>query len=600
MKLASVDWLIIAAYALTMLGAGIYFSRRASRSVTDFFISGRSLPWWIAGTSMVATTFAADTPLLVSAYVRSSTASANWIWFNFAISHALMTFFLAALWRRAGVITDVEVCELRYSGRSGRGLRLFKASFFAFISNSVVLGWVILAMATICEEVLGLPKLTTIAASLILATLYASIAGLWGVVATDILQFAVAMFGSILLTVKAFQHVGGISGFARVLPNLLADNGRPAMEILPSIFTGAAGKGALGGFLVAICFQWWAWKYSDGGGVLVQRMAAARDERHSTLAMLWFTFANYVVRPWPWIMVGLISLMVFPDLTDHQAAYPRMMARFLGPGWLGLMMASLLAAFMSTIDTHINLASAYFVNDLYRRFLHRGATERHYIWIARIASFMFLCIGALIAVFSTSIIRLFEFMLQLVAGAGAVFLLRWFWWRINAWSEISAMISSLVVATLMNISNAHGWVAHRFASWEIILYNIIISGIIWLTVTYLTRPTEPAHLRAFYERVRPAGFWDPVRAACRRAPAAGDAEDAASWSPRRKFECFLLTIVLVYTCLIGIGYLLYARWTAGGVLCAIGLVAAIRICWNLREPKKTQDSQRWLASAQKR
>jgi Na+/proline symporter len=590
MKLAGLDWAIIGIYALIMLAAGIYFSRRASRSVTDFFVSGRSLPWWIAGTSMVATTFAADTPLLVSAYVRSSTASANWIWFNFAISHALMTFFLAALWRRAQVITDVELCELRYSGPSARGLRLFKGTFFAFISNSVVLAWVILAMATICEEVLGLPKLTTIVASLVLATLYASIAGLWGVVATDILQFAVAMFGSILLTVKAFQHVGGISGFSRILPNLLADNGRPAMEILPPIFTGAGAKGILGGFLVAICFQWWAWKYSDGGGVLVQRMSAAKDERHSTLAMLWFTFANYVIRPWPWIMVGLISLLVFPDLANHQAAYPRMMARFLGPGWLGLMMAALLAAFMSTIDTHINLASSYFVNDMYRRFLHRGATDRHYIWIARLASFMFLCIGALIAYFSTSIISLFEFMLQLVAGAGAVFLLRWFWWRINAWSEISAMISSLAIATLMNFSNAHGWIAHTFASWEIILYNIIVSGVVWLTVTYRTAPTEAGHLRAFYDRVRPAGSWGPIRtaaAAARRAAAGTPAETAAPWSPRRKIECVLLTIVLVYTCLIGVGYLLYGRWTSGGSLCAIGLLAAIRIWWNLRKPETT-------------
>ncbi|MBD3236530.1 MAG: hypothetical protein GF330_07490, partial [Candidatus Eisenbacteria bacterium] len=513
MRLVGLDWVIIALYGAIMLGAGIFFSRRASRSVRDFFISGRSLPWWVVGTSMVATTFAADTPLLVTSYVRSSTAGANWIWFNFAISHALMTFFLAALWRRARVMTDVEVCELRYSGAPGQGLRLFKGAFFAFVSNSVVLGWVILAMATICEEVLGLPKLTTIAASLVLATLYASLAGLWGVVATDILQFTVAMFGSVLLMIKALGHVGGVTGFSSILPTLIAENGRPAMNILPDVFSGAATQGAIGGFLVAVCFQWWAWKYSDGGGVLVQRMSAARDERHATKGMLWFTVANTALRPWPWIMVALVSMVVFPQLADHQAAYPRMMAHFLGPGLLGLMMASILAAFMSTIDTHINLASSYFVNDLYRRFLRPGASERHYVWTARFASFMFLCIGALIAVFSSSIIALFEFMLQLVAGAGAVFLLRWFWWRINAWSEISAMVASLAIATLLNLANAGDWFGHAFASWEIILLNIFLSGAVWLTVTFRTRPTEPGHLRAFYDRVQPPGAWGPFKTA---------------------------------------------------------------------------------------
>ncbi|MCK4304665.1 MAG: Na+:solute symporter [Candidatus Eisenbacteria sp.] len=597
MHLAGIDWAIIAVYGLFMLGAGLYFSRRASRSTTDFFISGRRLTWWVAGTSMVATTFAADTPLFVTSLVRSEGIAGNWIWFNFAISHALTTFFLAALWRRAKIVTDVELCELRYSGRPGRALRCFKGSFFAFITNSVILGWVLLAMATICEEVLGLPKIQTIAAGVLLATLYATVSGLWGVVATDLIQFGAAMLGSVVLMVKALGHVGGIRGFATVLPTLLADNGRAAMDILPPIFSplkggaggaasgaGMAAAGTLGGFLVAIGVQWWSWKYSDGGGVLIQRMSATRNERHSVLAMLWFTFANYVVRPWPWFMVALISLVVFPELTDHKTAYPKMMAQFLGPGWLGLMMAAILAAFMSTVDTHINLAASYFVNDVYRRFLRRSSSEKHYVLIARLASVMFLCIGGLIAMFNTSIVKLFVFMLQLVAGAGVVFLLRWFWWRINAWSEISAMISSLIIATLLNICNSHAWIAHQFAPWEIFLINVVASAIVWIAVTFLTRPTESSHLLAFYQRVRPSGAWGPVAAHdLGMRQAADDPPAASEWKPKRQWECFLLTVLLVYTSLIGLGYFLYARWTSAVILSALALLAGMRVAWNLRQ-----------------
>ena len=579
MKLATVDWVIIGAYGLIMLAVGLYFTRRASRSVSDFFISGRNLTWWVAGTSMVATTFAADTPLFVTSLVRSEGVTGNWIWFNFAISHALTTFFLAALWRRARVVTDVELCELRYSGRAGRALRCFKGAFFAFVTNSVVLAWVLLAMATICEEVLGLPKLQTIAAGVVIAAFYATISGLWGVVATDLIQFAAAMLGSSVLMIKVLQYANARGGLAQLLPGLLAENGRPAMEIIPAALTSSGiATGALGGFLVAIGVQWWSWKYSDGGGVLIQRMSATKDERHSTLAMLWFTFANYVVRPWPWFVVALVSLLVFPELTDHKAAYPKMMATFLGPGWLGLMMAAILAAFMSTVDTHINLASAYFVNDIYRRFLRPAKTEGHYVWIARLASVMFLCLGGVIAYFNTSIVALFVFLLQLVAGAGAVFLLRWFWWRINAWSEISAMLASLLIATLLNLSNREAWIAHRFESWEIFLINVLLSGMIWLIVTFATRPTDPDHLGAFYARVHPGGLWGPIA----RSAAPSETTHARHWKPRRKLECFLLTVVLVYAGLIGLGHIFYGRPWSSLILCGVAAGAALRVGWNLR------------------
>ncbi len=623
MMLAPVDWGIIGAYAIVMLAAGVYFSRRASRSMTDFFISGRNLPWWIAGTSMVATTFASDTPLIVTEIVRTEGVAGNWIWFNFAISHALTTFFLATLWRRARVVTDVELCELRYAGRGGRALRLFKGTFYAFVTNSVVLGWVLLAMATISEEVLGLPKLQTIAAGVALATLYATLSGLWGVVATDLLQFTGAMVGSFVLMFKAFDHVGGIRGFAPVLEKLTAANGRPAMDMLPPLFGSGeitrqgveqAAGATLAGFLVAVGVQWWSWKYSDGGGVLIQRMSATRNERHSLLAMLWFTFANYVVRPWPWFMVALISLVVFPELTDHKAAYPRMMAEFLGPGWLGLMMAAILAAFMSTVDTHINLGASYFVNDIYRRFLHTTGSEGHYVLIGRLASVMFLCIGGLIALYNDSIVGLFVFLLQLIAGAGVVFLLRWFWWRIHAWTEISAMLASLTVATLLNLSNEHDWFGHAFASWEIFLINVTLSAAIWLTVTFLVSPPDPADLVTFYRRVRPGGAWGPVRRAEARMtqeahagerahhtlegqPAQTDPADRHErarpaeeehWQPRRRLECFLLTLVLVYGSLFGIGQFLYGRWNIAALLTGCSLLALVRLVLLLRAPARAE------------
>ncbi|MBM3316778.1 MAG: sodium:proline symporter, partial [Candidatus Eisenbacteria bacterium] len=343
----------------------------------------------------------------------------------------------------------------------------------------------------------------------------------------------------------------------------------------------------------ALAVQWWSWKYSDGGGVLIQRMSATKDERHSTLSMVWFTFGNYVVRPWPWFVVALISLAVFPDLTDHKSAYPMMMTRFLGPGLLGLLMAGILAAFMSTVDTHINLASSYFVNDIYRRFLRPRAAERHYVWVGRLAGVAFIVIGALIALFSTSIVRLFEFLLQLISGAGAVFLLRWFWWRINAWSEIAAMAASLLTATLLNLSNRFGWAGHVFATWEILLLNVGLSGAIWLAVTFLTPPTDSAHLSAFYRRVRPGGFWGPIAAMAdaRGERERGEADDegeeapAPRWSARRPFESFLLTLVLVYGGLIGVGHLLYGKLPSGALLCAAGLAAAARIAWNLRRPR---------------
>lgn len=585
MKLTTIDWIILFLYGAAMLGIGIYYSRRASRSTGDFFLAGRSLPWWIAGTSMIATTFAADTPLLVTVYVRTGGVGSNWIWFNFAISHVITTFLLADLWRRAQVVTDVELCERRYGGEGARILRFFKGGFYAFVTNSVVMGWVILAMATISEAVFGLPKSVTIGACLVLAVIYTGLAGLWGVVSTDAVQFTAAMVGSIVLMIAALAHVGGIGEFSRILPSLMAENGRPAMELLPPAFSGGEFVGgAFMGFLTAVAVQWWSWKYSDGGGILIQRMSAARDERHSVLSMLWFTYGTYVVRCWPWFMVALVSLLVFPEVTDHKTVYPMMMTRFLGPGLLGLMVAAMLAAFMSTIDTHLNIASAYFVNDIYRRFLVKGRAEGHYLWVARASSLLFMILGSLIALLNDSIRGLFELLLQLVAGAGAVFLFRWFWWRINAWSELSAMVASLVVAGTLNFSNAHGWFPHKFASWEIMLINVALSGLVWITVTFRTPPTARETLDDFYRSVRPGGLWKPVRNRFSdlEGEVPGGAEDRGGSIRRpRRLENVLMGLVLVYGWLFGLGHLLYGKAFSGTLMCVLGCLAFLRILQNL-------------------
>jgi N-acetylmuramic acid 6-phosphate etherase len=581
MNLAPIDWTILVLYVAVMLGVGIALSGRASRNVGEFFLTGRSLPWWIAGTSMVATTFAADTPLVVTSYVRSSGIGSNWIWFNFAISHLLTTFFLSALWRRARISTDVEFIAVRYSGRGAVALRAFKGTFYAFVTNSVVMGWVILAMSTIIVEVFMLPerisflgiewssKALAIGGGLSIAVLYASLSGLWGVVVTDLIQFTTAMVGSIVLAISAVRAHGGLAEVAPRLREVLAGNGRPAAEMAPLRLGGfdlgdPAFAAVFWGFAVAVLVQWWSWKYSDGGGVLVQRMSACRTERDSILATLWFTFANYVVRPWPWFLVALLSLLAFPTLEDHKAAYPMMMREYLGPGWLGLMLAAMLAAFMSTIDTHMNLASSYFVVDLWTPARGGKIGDREGVLVARVSGVFFLALGGAIAMFNESIRGLFELLLQLVAGAGAVFLIRWFWWRINAWSELSALIASLVVATLLKQSNLHGWVPHEFSSPEIFVLNVGLSACIWITVAFLTPPDDPEHLRDFVRRVRPNGLWGKYREAGVETAPVGN-----------RLGLWAVSVVALYGSLFGLGKLLLGDWGAGILLTAVGLTATI-------------------------
>jgi len=380
----------------------------------------------------------------------------------------------------------------------------------------------------------------------------------------------------VLLAFKVLGAEGGLTGLRERLPALLDGAGRPAAEMAPlGAFDWAnpAFKGAFMGFAVAVLVQWWSWKYSDGGGVLIQRMNSARSERDSRLGMLWFVVATYAIRPWPWFLVALASLWVFPEMTDHKAVYPAMMAKYLDPGWLGLMLAAMLAAFMSTIDTHMNLASSYFVHDVYRRFWKKDADERHYVAVARLAGVVVVLLGSLVAWQSDSISFLFIFLLQLVAGAGAVFLLRWFWWRINAWSEIAAMASSLVVATLMNLANSGDWFRRQFDAWEIFLWNVGISALVWVSVAFLAPATDEAALRDFVARTRPPGLWSRFSEGVERE------RSGRSWLG------VLGGLGLVYGLLFGLGFLFFGK-IGRFAISAYYLVGGIFVLWfALRPPR---------------
>ena len=498
--LAPVDWAIIGAYFVISLLIGLYYSRRGGRNVGEFFLSGRSLPWWLAGTSMVATTFAADTPLAVAGLVARNGIGGNWIWWSAAFGSMMTVFFFARLWRRAGILTDVEFAELRYAGRPAAFLRGFRALYLGLPINCVIIGWVNLAMAKILAVTLGWDRLTAVFASLVITAFYSALSGLWGVVVTDFFQFVFAMTGTVALAWFALHlpQVGGIAGLRAHLP-------AETFDFLPRL---SSAPGAtplalpLAAFLSYVGVQWWASWYPGqepgGGGYIAQRMMSAKDERHSFLATLWFTIAHYCVRPWPWILVGLASLVLYPGLADKESGYVMVMRDFLPAGWRGLLLAAFFAAYMSTISTQLNWGTSYIVNDCYRRFVRTDAGEHHYVWVSRVATILVMLASAAVTFYLESIRQAWEFVLQSGAGIGLVLILRWYWWRVNAWSEIAAMIAP-----------ALGFAALRlFTTVEFpatLLYLVAWTTVCWLAVTWLTPPEPDAHLLAFYRRVKPDG-----------------------------------------------------------------------------------------------
>ncbi len=579
MKLAAADWIFIGWYFALSIGIGLYYSKRAGKSISEYFLSGRSLPWWLLGTSMVATSFSADTPLAVTGIVAKDGIAGNWLWWNFMLGGALTVLFFAHLWRRAGVVTEVEFIDLRYSGRPARFLRGFKALYLGIPVSCITFGWVTLAMVKIIRTVFGTSGVTALAICLGLTVFYTTLSGLWGVVATDMLLFGVAMAGSIVLAVVSVEKAGGIAALVEAVRAVGAGNGKDYLSVFPPL-----GQALPLAFFVAIFVQWWAVYYPGaepgGGGWGAQRMLAGKDPRHAVKGTLWFNVANYVLRPWPWILTALAAIVVFPGLTsaspgEMEAAYPRMIA-FVPKGVTGIIVASLFAAFMSTIESIVNLSGSFLLNDFYRPFVKKNASERHYVLVSRGLVLGVSLLGAGFSYVLGSVKMGWQLVMELSAGIGLVLLLRWYWWRINAWSEIAALSASAATAVLLKVfpdnavARAVGSGLERagFAvdAWSVgILIIVAVTTVVWIAVTFLTKPDDGEKLLAFYRKVKPGGYWGPVARAngtryrLQAAPFAG-------WA---------LAVLMILFLLFGVGKLIFMEWAAGAGYVAVGAVAAL-------------------------
>jgi SSS family transporter len=580
------DWLVIGAYAVLTMALGLAFRRRASSSSEEYFLSGRSLPWWVLGTSMVATTFAADTPLAVTGFIREHGIWYNWFGWHYVMSQMLAVFLFSRFWRRAEVLTDNELIEKRYSGKPAAFLRGFKAGYFALLYNFIVLGWVLKGMGTVAEAVLGIDPLYAVIGGAALALFYALLAGFWGVVVTDVIQFALAMAGSVTVWVLAVRHVGGVGELKERLVTSPLFTGN-TLAFIPGGGLGADSD--FFKFLVFVSLMWWASHNADGGGYLIQRMAAARNERHARGATLWFVVANNAVRYWPWIMTALVSMVVFPVMPagrSAEAAYPLVMLQVLGPGLLGLVLVSFFAAFMSTIDTHLNWGASYLVNDLYHRFLRPDASEKQLVLVAKLCVLLMMICAVTVAFFLSSIGKAWLFVWAMGAGIGPVLIMRWFWWRINAWSEIAALGSSIVMAVGFEVAAAVqagpayelfgtplrvGGMALETHHKALVL--VPVSIIVWVTTTLLTRPVSGLRLATFYAKVRPGGFWGPV------ARANPDVVcDGMRWS---RLLVWLAGCGGVYGLIFGLGRLVLGEASKAWPLFALAALGGAVVTWEL-------------------
>jgi SSS family solute:Na+ symporter len=524
--LRALDWGVVVVYLAGTLVLGLWVARRGARSLTEFFVGGRAIPWWLAATSMAATTFNVDTPLYVAGRVAKDGVAGNWEWWAFALSHVLVAVVLAKLWRRAKVLTDVEMTEIRYGGRPAAGLRAFRAFLIAVPFNCLSIGYGMLAMRKMVvalgvfdamPDLPGDERLWAIIPILVIVVIYTAASGLWGVVATDFVQYILAMAGAFTVMFYALGEVGGLSG----LTAALRDSGQgDKLNLLP---IGEDATLPISTFLGYLFVQWWAFRNSDGGGMFVQRLSSTANEKEATKAAHLFNILNYVVRTWPWVLVGLAALVVLPNLGDPELAYPIMMVRYLPTGILGLVFASLVAAFMSTVSTQVNWGASYVVNDLYARFTGQQ-DEAKLMRSARWASVLLAALAAAVSFFMDSVGGVFRFIILIGTGPGLVLLLRWFWWRINAWAEIAAMAAGLILAILSSTS--------AFASFTFgqrLMLSAFGAMAVWVPVMYLTAPESSATLDAFYARVRPAGAWGPVRARTNLTALDDGVRDARRW-----------------------------------------------------------------------
>ena len=564
MRLTAFDWTIVFASIVVSFLPAVYLARRAGSSTAEFFTSGRAAPWWLIGTSMVATTFSTDTPNLVANLVRQGGIAGNWVWWAYLLTGMMTVFFYARLWRRIGVLTDLEFYELRYSGRAASWVRGFRAVYLGFFFNIVIMATVNLAAAKIANVLLGWPMSRTLFVCGVLNVLFAATSGLWGVLVTDFLQFGIAMTGSFAAAIYALRQpgVGGLSGLvSKVRPETL--------RMVPDLGDWSV---SLPLFILPITVQWWATWYPGaepgGGSYIAQRMLAARSERDALSGTLLFNVAHYALRPWPWIIVALSSMIIFPQVSDIQRALPQVdpallgddmaysaMLTFLPTGLLGLMVAGLLAAYVSTIATHLNWGTSYLVHDFYRRFLRPEREERHYVLVGRLVTGLLMVAAGFFTLFLQTARSGFDLMLSVGAGTGLLYLLRWFWWRVNAWSEIAAMVASFLIAAALFVAGRSG---HAVPTHLGLLLTIAVTTTLWLAVTWLTPPTDRRVLERFHALARPAGpGWAGIRQASGDLPSSDNLTLA--------FAAWMAGCAFVYSALFGAGHVLLGHSGAAAV-----------------------------------
>jgi Na+/proline symporter len=615
-KLNVIDIGVIVLFFLVIFSISAYYSRKAGKDLSQFFLSGRNLPWYLAGTAMVATTFAADTPLAVTELVARNGIAGNWLWWNMAIGGLLTVFFFARLWRRAGIMTDLELIEFRYSGPEAAILRGFRAIYLGLFMNAIVLGWVHKAMEKIFMTTLpGIDPFLLVVILAVIISIYASAAGLLGTIRTDSFQFIFALAGCIVLAVIVVKlpSVGNMQNLEQQLsPEIL--------EFFPRIgnvrdisLTGGVFALTTGAFIAYVGVQWWSSWYpgSDpgGGGYIAQRMMSAKDEKHSLLATLWFNIAHFTLRPWPWIIVALVALVVLPRVSspdvlqkqnpelyervveayedktlieanpsiysgeafeqmyesyentvDPGVMYPKLMVRYLPSGVLGLLIAVFMAAYMSTIASQLNWGTSYLINDFYKRFIRRNASEKHYVLVSRLGIILLVIFSLFITnYFLTTISGAWEFIINASAGMGAVMILRWYWWRINAWSEIAAMVTPLIIYPIAR---------YQFGiEPPITLYPVVLgTTVVWLLITWITRPVDEQVMATFYKKVHPGGIgWKKYR---RKFP-----EIQPDRGYGIMFMNWILGVAAIYATMYGTGMLLFANYLEAGVSLMITLVA---------------------------
>ena len=592
MHLTQLDWIIVVLSLAVTFVPAIVLARRAGKNTAEFFAAGRAAPWWLIGISLVATTFSTDTPNLVTNLVRQGSVAENWVWWSFLLTGMATVFFFARLWRRSGVLTDLEFYELRYSGKAASFVRGFRAVYLGLFFNCCIIATVNLAAVKIAGVLFGWSRVETLALCIFVPIIFAAVAGLWGVMVTDMIQFCITMTSAFAAAYFAI-HAPGVGGLSGLVSHLHATH-PSLLRMLPD-FAGD-WKVALGIFVIPLTVQWWSVWYPGaepgGGSYVAQRMLAAKTEKDALFGTLTFQVMHYALRPWPWIIVALASTIVYPSLHDIQVRFPYLSPQLLGDdiaypamlvylpaGFAGFMVAGIFAAYRSTIETHLNWGTSYLVHDFYRRFITKDATEKHYVLTGRVVTVLLMFVGVAFTFALDNAKQGFDLLLSIGAGTGLIYLLRWFWWRINAWSEVAAMAASFIVSLSFFVAQKMG---HDAGSSTILLCTVGVTTVVWLTATYVTRPDDEATLAAFYAKVRPAGpGWKRVRQAAGLPPSPD--------SPARSLLGWFLGVTGVYAALFATGSYLYGDvipgivWTTVTLVAAGGLVVVGSRLWSASE-----------------